>query len=58
VENLRRSARGGWQTNGEATPTEILEALLASLEELHPAVEDLRQQNEELIATRDALDEE
>jgi hypothetical protein len=32
--------------------------LLASLEELHPAVEDLRQQNEELIATRDALDEE
>ena len=57
MEGLRRRARG-WQANGEAIPTEILEALLASLEELRPAMEDLRQQNEELIATRDALDEE
>jgi len=32
--------------------------LLASLEELRPAVEDLRQQNEELTTARDALDEE
>jgi hypothetical protein len=53
VEGLRRRARG-WRANGEATHTEILGALLASLEEIRPAVEDLRQQSEELNATRDA----